>query len=68
MIELVFTVCLLASPERCDERHLTYAETMTPMACLMRGQAQLATWNEANPKWQITRWKCRPVRTAIRDA
>lgn len=68
MIELVFTACLIASPDKCEDKHLTFAENISPMACLMGAQPQLARWNEANPKWRIGRWKCRHVRTAARDA
>lgn len=68
MIELIFTVCLVASPESCEERHLTFAEAMTPMQCLMGAQPELAKWSEAHPKWRIGKWRCRPVQTALRDA
>ena len=68
MIELLFTVCLIAEPDKCDDRHLTYAEAIMPMACLMGAQGELARWSEKNPKWQIERWRCRHVRSAARDA
>jgi len=68
MIELIFTACLVASPEKCEERHLTFAETLTPMQCLMGAQPELAKWGEAHPKWRIGRWKCQNVRTASRGA
>lgn len=58
MIEIVFVACLTATPDVCRERSLTYAETMTPQACLMRAQPQLAVWAETHPKWRIARWKC----------
>ena len=67
MIELAFTVCLLASPERCDERRLTFAETISTRVCMTQGQAELARWSEAHPKWRITRWKCRAVRHITLD-
>ena len=68
MIELVFTACLLASPEKCESRHLTFAENISPMQCLMGAQPELAKWTAANPKWRIARFKCQTVRSATRDA
>ena len=68
MIELVFTACLVASPAKCEERHLTFAENMSPMQCLMGAQPQLAMWAAAHPKWSVSRFKCQRVRTASRDA
>jgi len=68
MIELVFTACLVATPETCEDRHLTFAESLSPMQCLMGAQPELAKWSEAHPKWEIGKWKCRAVRTASRDA
>lgn len=68
MIELVFTACLISSPTQCEDKHLTFAENMNPLQCLMGAQPELAKWNEAHPKWQINKWKCRSVRTASRDA
>lgn len=68
MIELIFTACLVTSPERCEERNLTFMEPLSPMQCLMGAQPELAKWSEAHPKWQIGRWKCQSVRTASRGA
>jgi hypothetical protein len=65
MIELIFTACLLTAPADCREFHLTYAdETLTPMACLMGSQAQLADWTGSHPAWRIARYKCAAVRHA----
>ena len=67
MIELVFTVCMILKPMTCEERHLTYAATMSPMECLMGAQVELARWSEIHPKWRISEWRCRRVSTASRD-
>lgn len=59
MIELLATVCLMASPAQCKEVRLTYtAEGITPHQCMMFGQVELAKWSEGHPKWRIARWKC----------
>lgn len=59
MIELVFTACLLAAPDRCEERALQYVDIRSPMACVMGAQPELAKWVEAHPKWRVARWACR---------
>ena len=68
MIELVFTACLIASPEKCEDKHLTFAGNISPMACMMGAQPELAKWNEGHPKWRVGKWKCRSVRSLARDA
>lgn len=67
MIELVFTACLLTAPDRCDNKHLTYFENITPAACMMHSQVELAKWTALHPNWQIKRWKCQYVDTTARD-
>ena len=61
MIELVFVACLSTSPDVCRERNLTFMESITPMACLLRAQPELARWTETHPKWRVARWKCQDV-------
>lgn len=67
MIELAFTVCLIAASDTCTEKRLLFAETMTPMQCLTGAQVELAKWSEAHPKWRITRWKCGNASAITRD-
>ena len=65
MIALVFTACLQASPMVCQEQNLLFAEQMTPMACLMNAQPELAKWKATHPRWRISSFKCgRPDRMA----
>ncbi len=59
MIALVFTVCLAAQPRECEERSIAYLEPLSPMACLMQAQPELARWAEAHPVWRVRRWSCR---------
>ena len=60
MIELVFVACLVTVPDRCEEKALQFLD-VTPMACMMGAQPQLAQWVEQHPKWRIARWSCRTV-------
>jgi hypothetical protein len=61
MIVLAFVVCLQTDPTVCEDRELVFAEEMSPMACAMRAQPQLAQWAQSRPKWRITEWRCRTV-------
>ena len=67
MIELIFVVCLSATPTNCEERSLLYTD-ISPMACLMGAQPELAKWTQSHPRWQIERWRCAAVRQAQQDA
>lgn len=58
MIELVFVACLLAAPDRCEEKALQFND-LTHTACVTGAQPQLARWSESHPKWTIARWTCR---------
>ena len=65
MIELVFSVCLLADPGTCRDVHLTFAEAgVTPYQCMMHGQPQIAQWINGHPKWQVRKFRCARVVTA----
>ncbi|MCB1520645.1 MAG: hypothetical protein KDJ37_08720 [Hyphomicrobiaceae bacterium] len=60
MIELILSVCLAAAPATCKDVRLSYmAETVTPHACNLYGQSEIARWLEAHPKWRPVRWGCR---------
>ncbi|SDG86055.1 hypothetical protein [Alloyangia pacifica] len=62
MIELLFMACLSAAPDECQQRSLLYTD-VTPMACMMGAQPELARWVEEHPAYTISNWKCRPVRS-----
>lgn len=63
MLELILTVCLLAEPEKCKDVTLTMVSehSVTPQQCFHNGQLEMVKWIEMNPKWKITRWKCKIV-------
>ncbi len=59
MLVLVVSVCLISQTQVCRDVHLTYAsQTLTPMQCMMSGQAQIAQWVNEHPQWAVRRWKC----------
>lgn len=67
MIELLFVACLARSPDDCQERSLLYTD-LSPTSCMMAAQPELAKWVEAHPNFRITRWRCKTVEFAERDA
>lgn len=67
MIELLFVACLAASPEECRERSMVFTD-ITPMACLMGAQPELAKWAATHPAYTIENWRCRAVSFAEVDA
>jgi hypothetical protein len=58
MIELVFVVCLRATPLECEERSIAYLPEVSLMTCMMQAQPQLAQWSAQHPALQIARWSC----------
>jgi hypothetical protein len=63
MIELVFVACLTANSGHCEEKSMLFAENLTPMACMMQAQPELAKWVNEHPKWQVSKWSCRSGNT-----
>lgn len=59
MIELLFVTCMSADPASCQDRSLLFVEEVGMMACMLRGQAEIASWVETHPKEQVREWKCR---------
>lgn len=66
MIEIILSVCMIDSPDRCKDVRLTYmAERVTPFECMVYGQGEIAKWNEGNPNWRVMKWSCgEPRQTA----
>ncbi len=67
MIELLFVACLASAPDQCENKALQFSD-ITPRACMMGAQPQLAQWSNQHPKWIIKGWKCEAVNFAERDA
>lgn len=60
MIELVFVVCLSAEPATCERRALQFTD-ITPTACVLEAQPELARWVGEHPGWRVQRWTCQPM-------
>ncbi len=57
-IAIVFTVCALAEPDRCEEQRLDYAAEGSLRQCVMSAQPYLAQWIGEHPKWRIKDYHC----------
>ena len=67
MIELLFVACLSTAPDQCEERSLIFTD-VSPMACMMGAQPELAKWTATHPAFHVAGWKCQYVRTAEQEA
>jgi hypothetical protein len=65
MIELIFTACLIASPEDCRDVNLSFSDRdASVVTCLMAGQPRIAEWTGDHPSWRVIRYRCAPRREA----
>jgi hypothetical protein len=58
LIEIVLTVCALAQPGNCEEKHLQFNASMSLNQCAMTAPPYIARWVEEHPKWTAVRWRC----------
>lgn len=59
MIELVFVACMIAHPEACEEKTLSFlAQGGGPMACMSEAPPTLASWAGEHPGYRISSWRC----------
>ena len=57
-IAIVFTVCALAEPKKCEEQRLDYVAEGSLLQCVMSAQPYLAQWIGEHPKWSIKSYHC----------
>ena len=57
-IELIVTVCAVASPATCEETHLTFTSAISPQQCTMAAMPHIAQWVGDHPKWKAVKWRC----------
>lgn len=58
MIELVFIACLVAAPDVCEERSLSYLAQPSPVYCMIKALPSLAEWTREHPNYVVQHWKC----------
>lgn len=58
LMQLLITVCAVASPHTCQETHLTFSYRGSPQQCAMAAPPYIAQWIGQHPNWQAVRWHC----------
>lgn len=58
MVDLIVTLCLLAHPGTCTDRHLLFESSGSLDACMRQAQPYLATWMQEHPNMRIVRYHC----------
>lgn len=68
-MELILSICLVASPGTCREEALSVSveKLREPMQCLMMAVPTIAEWSETHPKWKVLKWRCASPGVAGRD-
>jgi hypothetical protein len=58
LIDLVVTVCALAAPANCEEKHLEFQWSGSLQQCANAAPPYIAQWVGEHPKWSAVRWHC----------
>lgn len=58
LVDLVLTVCLMASPGGCRDEHLYFENEGSLLQCMILAQSHIAKWSQGHPKLKVVRWKC----------
>ncbi len=58
MAELVVMVCLLATPEKCQEFNVPGASTPDVVTCIRQGGVKSNAWQEQNSRYFVIGWRC----------
>jgi hypothetical protein len=57
-IALIITVCAVASPNQCEEKHLVFSSIASPQQCAMAAPPYIAQWIGQHPNWTAVKWRC----------
>jgi len=58
MAQLVVMVCLLATPEKCQEFTVPGASAPDVVTCIKRGGDKSNEWQEQNSRYFVIGWRC----------
>ena len=58
MAELIVMVCLLATPEKCQEYMVPDAGAGDVVTCIRAAAANSEDWQELNNKYFVIGWRC----------
>jgi hypothetical protein len=57
-VNLVLTVCLAASPNKCRDEKLSFESRGNLMTCMFLAQSEIVKWSAEHPKLTVKKWKC----------
>jgi hypothetical protein len=66
IVGIVFLVCAIAQPDRCEHKHLQFAWQGSLKQCVMAAQPYIAQWIGEHPKWIVREYHCEYPRTRDR--
>ena len=58
LIDLVLTICLMASPSSCREERLHFENKGSLLNCMFLAPTQIVKWSEEHPNMRVVKWKC----------
>jgi hypothetical protein len=58
IVEVIVTVCAIAQPNMCEDKHLQFTSAGSLQQCVMAAPPYIAQWINEHPKWVAVRWRC----------
>jgi hypothetical protein len=58
MAELVVMVCLLATPDKCQEFNVPGASAGDVVTCIKQGGDKSTEWQKQNTQYFVIGWRC----------
>ena len=58
MAELMVMVCLLATPEKCQEFNVPGGSTGDVVTCIRQGGDKSTEWQKQNTQYFVIGWRC----------
>lgn len=57
-VDIVFLVCAIAQPDRCEHKHLQFEWSGSLRQCVMAAQPYIASWIGEHPQWTVKEYHC----------
>jgi hypothetical protein len=58
LVQLIMTVCLVASPGKCRDETLSFERSGNLMTCMFLAQSEIVKWSREHPSLAVKKWKC----------
>lgn len=58
MVDLILTVCAIANPQACQDRHVLFESSGSLRSCMMQAEPYLAQWEAQHPGLRVAKWSC----------